>query len=272
MSSPEADVLWARRQLSLIIANRGGYQNYQKARELMEKNLASPDVSLWDRRVAALIDASDPLQSHRKEALGKFESIVQDQSATPEDRFELARMYMKAGNWIQASVQFRNLVASHGDEPRYLIAYVDALLEHGEKTNAEIYLERLEKISPNLIDTVVLRARILLVKNEPDKAFELLKGFIDQPNAQPPDRNVRLRGVAMYLDDLAATHQAGRETPRRTLCAAGGNVLSSLPRKEPRPRVGTGVSPGTPRSNRRSPGPVRSNLGQLERRGGQPNV
>ncbi len=159
-------------------------------------------------------------------------------------------MYLEAGNWIQASVQFRNLVASQGTEPRYLIAYIDALLDHSEMTNAEIYLERLEKISPNLIDTSALRARMLVMKNEPDKAFELLKAFVDKPNAQPPDRNVRLRGVAMYLDHLSATtHEAGGETARGTLCAPGGNVLPSLPGKEPRARVGTGGVPGASRPN-----------------------
>jgi tetratricopeptide (TPR) repeat protein len=219
VASPQADVLWARRQLALMIANRGGYQNFQKARELIDKNLATPEVSLWDRRVSAVIDASDPMQSHRKEAIGKFETIAQDQSATPDDHFELARMYLEAGNWIQASVQFRKLIASQGDEPRYVIAYVDALLDHGEMANAEIYLDRLEKISPNLLDTAALRARMLVVKNEPDKAFELLKGFIDKPKAQPPDRNVRLRGVATYLDHLARQLTKPGEKPLAERCA-----------------------------------------------------
>ena len=98
---------------------------------------------------------------------------------------------------------FRNLIASHGTEPRYLVAYVNALLDHGEMNNADIYLERLEKISPNLSDSVALRARMLVVKNEPEKALDLLKAFVDKPNAQPPDRNVRLRAVASCLEYLS---------------------------------------------------------------------
>ena len=160
MKCSESEVLWARRQLALLIADRGGYQNYQKARELMDQNLASPEVSLWDRRVSAVIDARDPLQAHRKEALAKYEQIVQDQSATPEDRYQLARMYLEAGKWIEASNQFRSLVASQGTEPRYLIAYIDALLDHGETNNAETQLERLQKLSPNLIDTSALQAHV----------------------------------------------------------------------------------------------------------------
>jgi tetratricopeptide (TPR) repeat protein len=209
----ESEVLWARRQLALLIADRGGYQNYQKARELMDQNLASPEVSLWDRRVSAVIDARDPLQAHRKEALAKYEQIVQDQSATPEDRYQLARMYLEAGKWIEASNQFRSLVASQGTEPRYLIAYIDALLDHGETNNAETQLERLQKLSPNLIDTSALQARMWVIKNEPDKALALLKEFIDRPNVQPADRSVRLRAVAAFLDHLSRQMTKPAEKP-----------------------------------------------------------
>ena len=77
-----------------------------------------------------------------------LETMVQDQIATADDRYELAQMYLAAGNSIQASIQFRNLVASYSNEPRYLAAYVFALLNHGETINAELYLNRLETISP----------------------------------------------------------------------------------------------------------------------------
>ena len=42
-------MLWARRQLALLKANRGGYQNWKDAKELMDKNLASAEVSIVDR-------------------------------------------------------------------------------------------------------------------------------------------------------------------------------------------------------------------------------
>ena len=71
----------------------------------------------------------------------------------------------------------------------------------------------LEKIAPDFIETVALRARVLVAKNEPDKAFELLKGFVDRPNAQPPDRSVRLRGVATYLDVLSRQFTKPAEKP-----------------------------------------------------------
>ena len=155
--SSDSDVVWARRQLAMILVNRGGYQNFQKARDLIDKNLASPAVSVLDCRAKATIDALSPEATRRKNGLQMLETMVQDQSATPEERFALAQMYLAAGNWTQASIQFRNLVAFHNTEPRYLIAYVAALMDHGETANAESYLGRLEEISPNHIDTIDLR-------------------------------------------------------------------------------------------------------------------
>ena len=105
------------------------------------------------------------------------------------------------------------IVTSQGTEPRYLIAYIDALLDHGETKNAELYLERLQKLSPNLIDTVALQARMLVLKNEPYKALELLKEFIERPTAQPLDRSVRIRGVASLLDHLSRQLSKPAEKP-----------------------------------------------------------
>ncbi len=188
---PDADMFWARRELAVIVANRGGYHNFQKARELIDKNLAAAESSVLDQRVRAVINVSDPVHARHKEGIRMLETLVQDQTATAEDRYQLAQMYLAAGNWIQASIQFRDLVGSYSSEPRYLTAYVFVLLEHGEIINAELYLNRLEKISPDGIGTVVLQARMMMAKNEPNKAFELLKGFVDRPNADPPERNVR---------------------------------------------------------------------------------
>ena len=61
LGSPEADIFWARRELALIVANRGGYQNFQRARELIDKNLATAEASVLDRLARAIIDISDPL-------------------------------------------------------------------------------------------------------------------------------------------------------------------------------------------------------------------
>jgi tetratricopeptide (TPR) repeat protein len=213
---PEADVLWARRELALIVATRGGYQNFQRARELIDKNLATAEASMLDRRARAVIDLSDPVRSRRKEGIRMLETMVQDQIAAAEDRYELAQMYLAAGNWIQASVQFRALVTSYGgDDQRYLTAYVLALLDHGEIINAELYLDRLAAIASDQVSTVILRARMAIAKNDPNTAFDLLKGFVDKPGAKPADRNERLYLAAAHLEKIAQQLSKPAEKPVR---------------------------------------------------------
>jgi cellulose synthase operon protein C len=196
------DVIWARRQLAIIFASRGGYGNLQEARKLIEQNLAEAKQSVADRRLKAGLDASDPTASRRDEAIHALETLMQEDSATPDDRFRLAQMYLAAGEWVKASGHFRNLVSSYGNEPQFLATYISALLQHGESSSAEAYLDRLEKVLPNHAVTVSLQAEWLMAKNEPDKAFALLAKFIDSPDARPPDRKVRVRLVAEKCEQL----------------------------------------------------------------------
>jgi len=203
VKTEQPDVIWARRQLAIIYAARGGYQNLQKARQLIEDNLAAAESSVLDRRVKASLDAADPSRSRRDDAIAVLETMLQDQSATPEDRLELARMYLATGAWGKASTQLRGLVAAHPNEARYLATYISALLDHGETSNAEAYLARLEQSHPNHIIAVSLRAEVLVAKNDPDRAFELLVGFIDNDKAQPAERNLRLRLVAEKLEQIS---------------------------------------------------------------------
>jgi cellulose synthase operon protein C len=203
IQAQDADVMWARRQLALILSARGGYRNNQKARELIEKNLAMAETSVLDRRAKAGLDAMDPNPTRRDQAMHTLETLLEEQSATPDDLFQLAQMYRDAGAWGQASALFRKLVTSSGNEPLYLTTYIAALLEHGEMSDAEAYLGRLETAVPNHINTVGLRAEVLVAKNEPDKAIKLLNEFIDKKGARPPERNVRVRLVAEKFEQLA---------------------------------------------------------------------
>ncbi|MEN6405152.1 MAG: tetratricopeptide repeat protein [Thermoguttaceae bacterium] len=197
-----ADVAWARRQEAAILAARGGFQNLQKAQRLIASNLAGENASQADYRVKATLDAADPRRTRREEAIDTWESMLKDQSASPEDRLELARMYLSSGAWVKANAQLRNLVATYPNDPRYLSTYISALLDHGETSGAMIYLEQLEKLHPNHIVTIWLRAEMLVANDQPQQALELLTKFIDRSDAQPPEKSTRQRLAAEKLEQL----------------------------------------------------------------------
>lgn len=142
-------------------------------------------------------------QAVRNDAIRLLEAMRKDGTATPEDLFRLAQMYQTSGAWEKASDVYRSLVDAYGDEPRYVASYIAALLEHDEASNAETYVKHLETVVPNHFLTVGLRAELLVAKNAPKEALDLLSAFIDKSDAQPPDRNMRIRLVAQKLEQLA---------------------------------------------------------------------
>ncbi|MBN1394472.1 MAG: tetratricopeptide repeat protein [Pirellulales bacterium] len=198
-----SDLVWARRQLAMIYATRRGYENLQKARELLEQNLAESGDSAIDRRVLADVYGADPQRFERDHAIAQLEKLLDDPEATPEDQLKLAIMYDSAGEWIKASNLYRPLVAGYPRETRYLVAYIEALLRHKEFSSVEMYLDRLTELAPKWFVTYALRSDLLCAKNQPDKALELIRQFVDEADEQSKDRDARLRLGANKLAQLA---------------------------------------------------------------------
>jgi cellulose synthase operon protein C len=225
VETSDADVIWARRQLALSLFSRGPYANVLKARELLDKNLAVDERSLPDRRAMASLDARDPNRARHDEAIRILEGILREQSATSQDRFALAQLYLAIGSWTKANAQFRSLLISYGNETAFLTAYIAALLQHGEIANAEVYLDRLEKLAPNELSTVAFRAAVLALKNELDRALGLLNGFVDKPGAHPADPNERLRRVAEEIEQLGLRLTKPGQEAMAEQCARRARVL-----------------------------------------------
>lgn len=210
--SKETDIVWARQQLARILAARRDYKSQQKALSLIENNLASPGVTAEDRRMYARLKAVNPAKGQRDNAIAVLKSLVDDKSAGPEDVMELVKMYLGDDNWPEASKLLRDLVAVNDKEPRYLALYIEQLLKHNELSSAEMYFDQLQKLSPNWFPTVSLNADLLCGNKQANKAFELLKGFVDRSDALPRDRATRLRLVGEKIDrlgvELSKTDQA----------------------------------------------------------------
>ncbi len=218
------NISWARRQLAQIIAAKGGLVNMEAARKLIEENLTMAANSADDLRIKARFYAVDPRSSMKEEAIATLQKMMEGQQATPEDRYNLAILYLStekqlnpsasAGSksdttdknssaWINASTILRNLIASQNSEPRYLALYAKALLDHGEVSGAELYLNKLVKDFSNAAATVVLQAEFLTRRNQYEEALDLIKSFVDLKNAIPADRSKRIRMMAETIEQLA---------------------------------------------------------------------
>ncbi len=203
VASNDADVAWARRELAKILARRGGYKNLEKAGDLIDKNLASAPSSALDLRVKAGLDANAPQRSHRDDAIHILESMIQNQTATADDRFALAQLYLNSSMSGKAYGLLRSLTVANPKEGRYLATYIAALLADNQVSSATEQLDRLDKLYPNQFPAVSLRAEALVAGDKADKGLELLKDFVDKPGAQPADRSVRVFLVAQRLEGLS---------------------------------------------------------------------
>jgi len=161
----------ARRTLASLLAASGAYPRYREAHELIKKNLkesSEPDVDL---RTEAIVDASFPTNASREQAMQSFAKLEQRPGIlTPEDRIVFAKL-LSSQHWDKSSKIFREVV-TQSKEPRYFAAYVDALLEHAEWAEADVWIRRLEELAPNDFQTADQHARLLAGEQRYGEAFD----------------------------------------------------------------------------------------------------
>ena len=51
-------MFWVRRNLAMIVIARGGYDNVEKARKLIENNIAAAPDSTVDKRLMAALNSA----------------------------------------------------------------------------------------------------------------------------------------------------------------------------------------------------------------------
>ena len=142
----ESDLVAARRMKAMILANEG-YPKLKEAIGLIDRNLASPVASPPDKRLKIRFLLADPRQARGPEVLELATSLVTTGGAEPdpEDRFQLARLYLARGDWEHCREQMGKLVNGGQGNPRYLAAYVRMLLDQDELSDAERWLDRLDR-------------------------------------------------------------------------------------------------------------------------------
>ncbi len=218
----EADMNQARRLLAKIIQAKGGLKNMEIARNLIEQNLASAGNSVDDLRIKAQILTLIGNRGRNDEAIVALTKIAEGQQAAPDDIYNLAMLYLSkekqlqdtsqpaanAGQrdsdaWKNANKLFQRLESYQSNDPRYMATYAKALLDHGDISGAELYVNRLVKDFSHAAATIIVQAELLFQRNQYEEALNLLNNFVDQKNATPPERSKRLRMMAEEMEQLA---------------------------------------------------------------------
>ena len=113
----------------------------------------------------------------------------------------MARLYLARGDWDRCRDQMEKLVNGGQCEPGYLVVYVRMLLDRGELNDAELWLDRLERVS-NPEQTVGIRAELLFRRKHWSEVPDFLDAYVNKAKAESTDQLNRVLLVAGLLDDF----------------------------------------------------------------------
>ncbi len=242
LPSSESDLVSARRMMAAILVNQGyskGYSKMKEAARLVDRNLESTLAQPEDKRLKILILLADPRQARGPDVLELAESLVNKGAAEPEpdDRLQLARLYLARGDWEHCREQMEKLVNGTQSNPHYLAAYVRMLLDQNQLSDADMWLERLEKAAasnPGL--TVDLHAELLQRRKEWGKVPGFLAAYVSQAKTDQ-DRLDRMLVAAQCVERLGGELTApGRRNWPRATSTRPGHGTNPMSRNAPAAR------------------------------------
>jgi tetratricopeptide (TPR) repeat protein len=191
----------ARRVLSFLLAASGDQRQIKESLAMMglvEDGLPyrpAADESIEDLRAKAQIFALRGGRQNRRSALEVLTAIINRGKPSPGDRFLLAQVLEKNGDWAKSREQMQLLLATPSESPPILAFYIRGLLQHDDGRGVKPWLEKLQKVDPSSLQTAELKARFALAEKRPDEAAKLLGDFA----RSKPDSTLQ---VALLLESL----------------------------------------------------------------------
>jgi tetratricopeptide (TPR) repeat protein len=218
---------WARSLLAVVLAARGDYQQSREALAMVglldEKGqpVARSNESVERERAKAAVLAMQPGRRELLEAIDILEKLNARQPLTPEDRFLLVQLHERVGNGEKARERILPLLSA--GNPRYLAHYIGSLIEQKDTAQAELWLPQLEKLQPQALRTVALKARLLKAQGKGREAAALLKrqaGGKDGPTVLEVAQLHEELGNADAAEELYRQYVAESKEPESVLVLA----------------------------------------------------
>ncbi|SIO55099.1 Tetratricopeptide repeat-containing protein [Singulisphaera sp. GP187] len=202
LKAPQQIVASARRSLALSLAN-GDSESFLEAASLLDKNIAEEGGLIEDQRFKALLLASRP--GHRREAIAKYEELAQRSTPSPLEKYQLAQLHAAGRDWSKARDLLLSLVSVDAENPDYLYSLSRVLLARGDLDQARPWITKLEKATPESLQVVELKARLL---HKDGKGTEAVAALEARAASDPNDG----LAIASLLEELNETAAAERLT------------------------------------------------------------
>lgn len=184
LKAPETTITWARRALALTLAAQGNQARLQEAQALIEENRKREGANLENRRVQAILLASQPGQ--RGQAIKACEDLSTDIKTVPEQmRLLLAQLHEADSNWPAAERVLLSLVQENERNPVNIARYIQGLVRNGKAEAAESWVERLAGLAPLAPGTLDLQILVYRSTGKKDEAKRIVRAYAKKPDSRP---------------------------------------------------------------------------------------
>jgi len=140
-----------------------------------------------DRLARAVVLASHPNPERRKEAIGRLETLIEDQPAgetlTAAAREALAKLLMRQDQPRRAA-EVAAVTAIQSADPPAIALYTEALIEAGQLDEAHRQLQRLKGVSPNADAIAGLELKLTEAGAEAGESADALEAAYQQAVAE----------------------------------------------------------------------------------------
>ncbi|MBN1910415.1 MAG: tetratricopeptide repeat protein [Pirellulales bacterium] len=165
----------ARWVLARMLVQQGGEAGWKEAEQLVSRLPDDKNLAGLGRRVQAEILMRRGGQDNLDKARNILEEAVQDpQSGQSEIHLLLAQLCEATGDVTSAKKQYLALIDPAHPDPRFLGSYIRFLLQDDELDEAGQWLKRLVETAPDELATVRLQARWLELSGQKEKIAPLL--------------------------------------------------------------------------------------------------
>lgn len=220
-SPKPAEAAWAKRNLAMLLAVRGGKADRTKAMELLVSDTDPTGETADEKRSTAAVLTA--LSRHldgadRKTVLDRATKVLQQLVAdtrSPRDAFLLAQVFRASGNRTASTQVLNDLLKADQTNLDYHVMALEELTELGNFDLAKPFAERLLAVYPADIRAVTAVARYECKAGRPEKAFALAEGYTRTADANAGDLPAKSARAAELLDELARLPNV-RRTPTGT--------------------------------------------------------
>jgi tetratricopeptide (TPR) repeat protein len=208
-------VVWARGMQAILAALGGKYTEMREVLGRLEQSGSrESSAGVEGRRAQAVILATRGNRRDRLRAVELVQKLIDEGRDQPPDRLLLAQLHEANNDWRSARKQLSilwQMAGGNADAPQganisaIQVAYISAMLRHGEVEEAEAALGRLEKVpsAAGTLPFVSLQAQLRHRQGKEKEAVRLLQDHA----RQHPQAFVQ---VALVLEGLRE-HQAAEQ-------------------------------------------------------------